>query len=117
MTASCPAQSSERLISTTLERCQIKRDLWNIGNDLAQHQCRLWVISRHFVTSDQCPLYPQKQTSLNDVVMSAKCHKRTHALQQFCRYLTPSTRPKSAEAIRQQMERWMGISVDEDLQV
>jgi hypothetical protein len=29
----------------------------------------------------------------------------------------PSARPKSAEAIRQQMERWMGISVDDDLQV
>jgi hypothetical protein len=40
------------------------------------------VKSRHWGRCDRCPLYPQKQTSLNTVVMSALCRKRTHALQQ-----------------------------------
>ena len=31
---------------------------------------------------DQCPLYPQKQTLLRVIGMSALCQKRTHALQQ-----------------------------------
>src|SRR6516164_11628796 len=30
----------------------------------------------------QCLLYPRKRTSLSGIVMSAKCHNRTHALQQ-----------------------------------
>jgi hypothetical protein len=29
----------------------------------------------------RCPLYPQKRTSMNAIVMSALCQKRTHAAQ------------------------------------
>ena len=41
--------------------------------------CLLWVKSRHRGISDQCPLYPQKRTSLSAVAMSAFCQKRTLA--------------------------------------
>src|SRR6516225_7998598 len=37
----------------------------------------LWVKSGHWVTCEQCPLYPQKQTSIERVGMSALCQKRT----------------------------------------
>jgi hypothetical protein len=41
--------------------------------------CPLWVKSRHWGTSEQCPLYPRKQTSVEPVGMSALCQKRTWA--------------------------------------
>jgi hypothetical protein len=40
-------------------------------------RCPLWVKSRHSAVSEQCPLYPQKQTSIERVGMSALCQKRT----------------------------------------
>ena len=44
-------------------------------------ECPLcWVKSRHSNQSAQCPLYPQKRTSLNAVLMSALCQKRTLVL-------------------------------------
>jgi hypothetical protein len=39
-------------------------------------RCPLWVISGHRVTSVQCPLYPQKRTSVGHRGMSAKCQTR-----------------------------------------
>ena len=39
--------------------------------------CPLWVKSRHCGTSNQCPLYPQKQTLELSGVMSALCQKQT----------------------------------------
>src|SRR5262249_2496852 len=39
--------------------------------------CLLWVKSRHWGTSDRCPLYPRKQTLLKATGMSALCQKRT----------------------------------------
>src|SRR5215467_14192494 len=45
--------------------------------------CPLWVKSRHQRTFRQCPLYPQKRTLVERVVMSALCQKRTHAVQQL----------------------------------
>src|SRR5215471_6939567 len=39
--------------------------------------CPLWVKSRPRGTSNQCPLYPQKRTSLRVIGMSALCQKRT----------------------------------------
>src|SRR5262249_38102575 len=39
--------------------------------------CPLWVKSGHWRTSSQCPLYPQKRTSLTATGMSALCQKRT----------------------------------------
>src|SRR5215813_12095309 len=35
------------------------------------------VKSRHRGTSKQCPLYPQKRTSLSAIAMSALCQKQT----------------------------------------
>src|SRR5262249_43560126 len=40
-------------------------------------QCPLWVKSRHQRMSASCPLYPQKQTLLKVIAMSALCQKRT----------------------------------------
>ena len=40
-------------------------------------RCPLWVKSRHRRTSNQCPLYPQKRTSMSTIAMSALCQKRT----------------------------------------
>src|SRR5262249_6036391 len=40
-------------------------------------ECPLWVKSRHWGTSDQCPRYPQKRTSVSAIAMSALCQKRT----------------------------------------
>src|SRR5262249_48886028 len=40
------------------------------------HQCPLWVKSRHSRISARCPLYPQKRTSVERVEMSAKCQKK-----------------------------------------
>src|SRR5262249_41762048 len=37
----------------------------------------LWVKSRHQGALYQCPLYPQKRTSVERVGMSALCQKRT----------------------------------------
>ena len=34
-------------------------------------------------SSNRCPLYARKQTSLTVIRMSALCQKRTHALQQI----------------------------------
>jgi hypothetical protein len=47
--------------------------------------CPLWVISGHSAKEMRCPLYPQKQTLVEHVRISALCHKRTHASQQFQR--------------------------------
>src|SRR5262249_58762051 len=41
------------------------------------HPCPLWVKSGHSLTSNQCPLYPQKRTSELTRGMSALCQKRT----------------------------------------
>ena len=40
-------------------------------------QCLLWVKSGHRSTSIQCPLYPQKQTFIGAILMSALCQKQT----------------------------------------
>ena len=40
-------------------------------------ECPLWVKSRHRRGSAECPLYPQKQTLIERVGMSALCQKRT----------------------------------------
>jgi len=40
-------------------------------------ECPLWVKSGYFTKSDQCPLYPKKQTLIERVAMSALCQKRT----------------------------------------
>src|SRR6516225_10350192 len=40
------------------------------------------IISGHFAKFDGCPLCPRKRTWISTVVMSAKGHFRTHALQQ-----------------------------------
>jgi len=64
----------------------------------------------------ECPHYPQKQTFVAATVMSALCHKRTHALQQFCRYsitrsawLSSRKRYGRAECVRGIQEE---ISID-----
>ena len=54
----------------------------NAVTRLWRRQCPLWVKSRHRGISNQCPLYPQKQTLELIRVMSALCQKRTHAPQQ-----------------------------------
>src|SRR5262249_45462638 len=51
---------------------------WEVGSGQTEaRKCPLWVKSRHRGTSSECPLYPQKQTSLNAVVTSALCLKQT----------------------------------------
>src|SRR6516164_9559770 len=51
------------------------------SNLLATHGRTIhWVKSRHRSTSNQCPLYPRKRTSLERVGMSALCQKRTYDL-------------------------------------
>ena len=40
-------------------------------------RCPLWVKSRHCDKSASCPLYPQKRTLVERIVMSALCQKRT----------------------------------------
>jgi len=40
-------------------------------------QCPLWVISGHWGTSEQCPLYPRKRTLRRATSMSALCQKQT----------------------------------------
>jgi hypothetical protein len=35
----------------------------------------------------RCPLYPQQQTSLGPVAMSALCQKQTYAVQQFGQFV------------------------------
>src|SRR5262249_43322982 len=43
----------------------------------SEARCPLWVKSGHFGMSDPCPLYPQKRTLVEPVVMSALCQKQT----------------------------------------
>src|SRR5262245_55678801 len=43
------------------------------------NRCPLWVISGHDLIKSRCPLYPQKQTSPEHTLMSAKCQKQTSA--------------------------------------
>jgi hypothetical protein len=45
-------------------------------------QCPLWVRSGHRGWLKECPLYPQKQTLIERVGMSALCQKRTLAVQE-----------------------------------
>src|SRR5215470_9688058 len=40
-------------------------------------ECPLWVKSGHDGSNLQCPLYPQKRTSVEAVGMSALCQKQT----------------------------------------
>jgi hypothetical protein len=47
---------------------------------MLSRSCPLWVKSRHWGTSEQCPLYPQKRTLVEPVGMSALCHKQTSEL-------------------------------------
>src|SRR5262245_13036030 len=54
-------------------------------------QCPLWVKSGHWGTSEQCPLYPQKQTLELSRVMSALCQKQTYAVQQIAAYSITSS--------------------------
>ena len=44
---------------------------------ILSRSCPLWVKSRHRDISNQCPLYPQKQTFGDTIGMSALCQKRT----------------------------------------
>src|SRR5262249_12993784 len=54
--------------------------------------CPLWVKSGHCGRSAECPLYPQKQTLVECVGMSAKCQKRTFNLSREVRFIgRPST--------------------------
>ena len=39
----------------------------------------LWVNNGHLCKLEECPLYPQKRTSLSAIAMSAKCQKQTFA--------------------------------------
>ena len=55
-------------------------DKFGVANAYAR--CPLWVKSRHLQRKKRCPLYPQKRTCAVHKLMSAKCHYRTHALQQ-----------------------------------
>src|SRR5262245_21875193 len=55
------------------------RDMCIAENQAAR--CPLWVKRRHRRAFGRCPLYPQKQTSLAAMVMSALCQKRTYAVQ------------------------------------
>ena len=36
-----------------------------------------WLKTGHRSAADQCPLYPQKRTSMSAIAMSALCHKQT----------------------------------------
>ena len=51
---------------------RVKRADWK-GLGCENHQCPLWVKSRHRKGSAECPLYPQKRTSAECVGMSALC--------------------------------------------
>ena len=41
--------------------------------------CLLWVMSRHWVFAEPCPLYPRRRTSPGDHRMSVLCHDRKSA--------------------------------------
>src|SRR6516164_7513517 len=56
-----------------------RRELSERGAAKSARSYPLWVKSRHSVTSERCPLYPQKQTSLRATGMSALCHRATYA--------------------------------------
>src|SRR5262249_39634634 len=47
------------------------------GTANLEAQCPLWVKSRHCKGSTECPLCPQKRTSIERVRMSALCQKQT----------------------------------------
>jgi len=47
------------------------------GDGPMPRQYPLWVKNRHRTASVQCPLYPQKRTLVELVVMSALCQKQT----------------------------------------
>ena len=40
--------------------------------------CPLWVRSRHFVTTAQCPLFPRKRTCIAAIGTSTLCQDQTH---------------------------------------
>src|SRR5262249_46759426 len=67
-----------------IERCQV--DVRSTPESACcitanlDHQCPLWVKSRHSRISARCPLYPQKWTSVERVEMSAKCQKKRSAV-------------------------------------
>src|SRR6516162_4324652 len=59
-----------------------RRELSESGAAKSARSYPLWVISGHCRLSGRCPLYPQKRTLVERIGMSAKCQKRTHAVQQ-----------------------------------
>jgi len=60
-------------------RCIVRSRLSSV---YCERLSSLWVISGHRNRSAECPLYPQKQTSVECCGMSAMCQLRTHTLQQ-----------------------------------
>src|SRR5262249_37200130 len=77
---------------------------------MGRTRCPLWVISRHCISRASCPLYPQKQTSELNRVMSALCQKRT-----FARLFDDLVR--RGREIRRHLdaERLGGLEVDDQL--
>jgi hypothetical protein len=72
------------------------------------------VISGHQSGAGQCPLCPQKRTSIDVSGTSALCQKRTHALQQNGFYSIIWSAPR--EQGRPQLEAKRGRQVDDSLE-
>ena len=49
------------------------------GTRTANTTCPVWIMSRHYVTSTPCPLFPSKRTFISAVCTSALCQKQTLA--------------------------------------
>src|SRR5215469_5511838 len=94
-----------RLLRTVLGMAQSRHGIRAAGAEarpsfcvatIPRTECPLWVKSRHRGISNQCPLYPRKQTLELSRVMSAMCQKRTHAVQQTKRYSMTSSASASS---------------------
>src|SRR6516165_12802640 len=61
----------KRLSHFWIENCAVRR------TQAGPQPCPLWVKSGHFAKSEQCPLYPQKRTSIGSGAKSASCEVRS----------------------------------------
>src|SRR5262249_35719577 len=74
---------SNRCAQGEVPRMELGRPTAGLFHSMSRNlRCPLWVISGHGSASIRCPLYPQKQTLITSVEMSALCQKRTPAPQQ-----------------------------------
>src|SRR5215468_10589699 len=105
-----PNPSRFGIFDFRLRRNELRPAEWGSGSvctaAILSRSCPLWVKSGHSLTSNQCPLYPQKRTLIEPVGTSALCQKRTLELS---REINISRQDRSTLSRRQRVKQGLGL--------